>query len=137
MSEIRHSGRIKKINEHQLEVEIQTGSACHGCAVRASCSLPDNAVRIIPVAPLPGKNYRLGEQVTVVMGESQGWLAVFMAFILPLLLVLAVLFSSLALWHNETLSALLSLLILLPYYLILYRFRNRLQKRFHFRLKGE
>lgn len=137
MSEIQHGGIIKSITKNRLEVEIQTGSACHSCAVRGSCSLPDNSTRIIPVSPLPGKTYRLNEKVTVIMQESQGWLAVFMAFILPLLLVLAVLLSTLVLWQNETLAASASLLILAPYYLILYSFRHRLQKRFHFRLKEE
>lgn len=137
MSCIERHGIIKSINGNTLEVEIQSGSACQTCAVRSGCGLPELTRRLIPVVVSAPDHYHVGDTVIVTMNQKQGRTAVFLAFILPLLIMLAALFVTYALWKNENLSAILSLFVLIPYYLMLHIFRIPLKKRFLFKLKEE
>lgn len=137
MSCIERQGIIKSIKGNTLEVEIQSGSACQTCAARSGCGLPEQTRRLIPVI-VPASDHRhVGDIVTVTMNQNLGRMAVFLAFILPLLLMLAVLFLTHAISEDENLSAISSLSVLVPYYLMLHIFRIPLKKRFLFKLKEE
>ncbi len=137
MSCIEHRGIIKSIKNNLLEVEIQSGSACQTCVARSGCSLPELTRRLIPVVVLTPDQYQVGNSVTVIMNQKLGWTAVCLAFILPLLLMVTVLFLTYAIWKNENLSAILSLFVPAFYYLMLHIFRTPLKKRFLFSLKEE
>ena len=61
-------------------------------------------------------------------------MAVVWAYAMPLVLMLAVLFVSLAVCVSETLSALLALLALIPYYMLVYIFRSRIREQVAFQI---
>jgi sigma-E factor negative regulatory protein RseC len=69
------------------------------------------------------------------MEESLGQKAVLMGYGLPLVVLVGSIILFLSLLNHEGLAALLSILMLVPYYLILYLFRKRLQKEFRFRIE--
>lgn len=72
----------------------------------------------------------------VVIAENRGWIAVFFAYILPLLLVLSTLVITLIFTASETSAAIYSLAVLIPYYLVLMLFRRSFARRFSFKIKN-
>jgi positive regulator of sigma E activity len=86
--------------------------------------------------PCTGINYSTGQEVTVVMRELSGFKALFYGYILPFILVLATLIIVYAITGSEALSGLISLGILVPYYITLYFLRDYLKKVFKFELEG-
>jgi sigma-E factor negative regulatory protein RseC len=62
-----------------------------------------------------------------------GWKAIFYGFFLPLVVMVAVLFVSYALGSSEIQAALYGIGSLIPYYLLLYVFRKKIEKDFVFK----
>ena len=70
------------------------------------------------------------------MGIGQGNKAAVLAYLLPVILLLAVLFVCLGLGLSEGLSALISFIALIPYYIVLYLQRDKLKKRFEYTIEA-
>jgi len=79
--------------------------------------------------------YSPGEEVTVLFRETQGFQALFYGYVLPFLVVFLTLIITYSLTNNEVLAGLMSLGILIPYYITLYFFRDFLKKVFKFELE--
>ncbi len=67
--------------------------------------------------------------------KSLGFKALFLGYILPFLLLVITLFTSLTITKNEGLAGLLSVGVLLPYYLGLYFFRKKISNTFIFEIE--
>ena len=67
--------------------------------------------------------------------ESKGFTALFYGYVLPFLIVLATLVAANSFTNNELVSGLLSLAVLIPYYITLYLFRHLLKKVFKFEVE--
>ena len=65
-----------------------------------------------------------------------GLQAVLLAFVFPLIIVFAAIVTGTSMQWEETTSGLTGLLLLVPYYCILYFLRDKLKKRFIFTLKN-
>ncbi len=79
-------------------------------------------------------NVKPGDEVTIFMKQSNGYLAVLLAYVIPLVTILFSLIIFLTLKMPELTAGLLSLIMLIPYFTILYLFRNRINERFIFTL---
>lgn len=132
---IIHPGIIDRIAEGKVFVKILSASACSSCHAKSICSISEVEEKVIEAEHDPAGNYQPGEQVMVKMEESLGHKAVIMGYVLPLVVLLVSILVFLSLFHHEGLAALLSMLMLIPYYLVLYLFRNKLQKVFRFRIE--
>ncbi|MEG1587319.1 MAG: SoxR reducing system RseC family protein [Bacteroidales bacterium] len=113
---------------------IIQNSACSACHAKSACTASDSAEKIIEV-PYFSNDLQIGQQVTVVGSKTMGWKAVWYAFILPFLLLMAVLTVITETTGNELWAGLLALAVLVPYYLILYILRNKMKSNFTFTLK--
>ena len=80
--------------------------------------------------------FKKGDKVEVSFSRSQGPKALFLGYLLPFLFVIVTLFISYEITGDEVLAGISSLLILIPYYIILYTFRSRLKREFTFKLKA-
>ena len=69
------------------------------------------------------------------MGVGQGNLAAVLAYLVPLVLLVAVLFAALGLGAGEGLAALIAIAALVPYYLLLYWKRDKLKRRFRYEIE--
>ena len=69
------------------------------------------------------------------MAIGQGNKAAVLAYLIPIILLLAVLFTCLGIGLGEGLSALISIAVLIPYYTILYFQRDKLKRRFEYRIE--
>ena len=132
---ISHEGVVTKIADDELEIKILAQSACAACHAKSACGMGEQAEKILTVPRPKDKNFALGQRVNVRMAIGQGNTAAILAYLLPILLLLAVLFTCLGLGLNDGLSALISIVALIPYYIVLYLKRDQLKKRFEYSIE--
>jgi len=134
---IKHTGFVSKLSDHEIEATIAVSTACAGCHASSSCGMSDNTSRVITISQCD-KNVNLGDRVDIVGSQSTGLSAVLFAYILPFFAVMITLILSLSFFNTSELRAgLYSLLILPPYYLVLYFFKGKFEKKYTFRIVSE
>lgn len=106
-------------------------SACASCHAKGACTASDTSEKLIEVALEDAGEVQPGQLVTVNVESSAGNVALFYGYILPFLLVFVALIVSIN-FVSEVYAGLISLGILLPYYVLLYILRNKMGKRFRF-----
>jgi sigma-E factor negative regulatory protein RseC len=132
---IIHPGIIESINEDKVFVKILSKSACSSCHAKEVCTIANVEEKIIEAENDPGGRWKPGDEVMVRMEESLGRKAVLIGYVLPLAVLLISIIVFLLLLKHQGLAALLSILMLVPYYFVLYLFRKRLRKEFIFRIQ--
>ena len=132
---IIHPGIIENIKVDKITVRILSQSACSSCHAKGACTVADIEEKIIEADLDPSQDWKAGDQVMVRMEESMGRKAVLLGYGLPLVVLVASIILFLSFLKHEGLAALLSILMLVPYYLTLYLFRGRLRKEFRFRIE--
>jgi len=128
---ISHIGTIKSINNQRFIVKITSQTACSSCHAKGSCSSSEQEEKEIDVQPAHG-NFVIGEVVQVITTTSQGYAAVVLAYLLPLILLVTTLLTILSLEAGEAIAAMGALMILIPYYWLLYHYRDKIKSSFHF-----
>jgi len=131
---IEHDGIVQKTDGQSVFVKISSASACTGCHAEKLCNLSAAEEKLVEVKG----DYKLypGDNVTVLMKKSMGYTALFMGYVFPLILVVSVLIILASIKVPEIIAGTGSLGILIPYYLALYFFRNRISKKFTFSIKA-
>jgi sigma-E factor negative regulatory protein RseC len=117
-----------------LIVNIVNQSACSSCHAKGACSVADYQDKEIEITHFT-KQYSVGQQVNVIFQESKGFTALIWGYVFPFFLVLFTLIAALEITGNELKSGILSLVILIPYYITLYFFRHLLKKVFKFEVE--
>lgn len=129
---ISHEGIITGIKGDDIEIKILSKGSCGSCQIKGACNMAEQAEKVLRV-PIPeGKHYDIGQRVNIVMSERQGNKAVFYAYFLPVVVLLASLFILIGIGLNDGISALLSMAVLGLYYLVLYLFRGKIKKKFSY-----
>ena len=116
---ICREGIVRAVNGDDISVEIIVSSACSGCHAKSICIPSDRRQEIITVKNTRQEEYQIGETVELLLETSAGNKAVILAYVLPLVVLLVLLFSCYALTHNELLSVGIGVLGVVLYYLIL------------------
>lgn len=124
-------GIIESIKDNRITVRIDRASACGHCSAQGLCNLADLAERIIEINNSTHV-FSVGEWVQVTMSRSMGNKAILMGYFIPLVLLIATLLTLTACGLADWIAGLVSLLILVPYFILLYIFRERLKKTFTF-----
>lgn len=132
---ICHQGTVIKTSEDCVYVRIEAQSACAACHAKNMCNLTEVQEKIIEVQHNGDREFSAGEQVTVMMKQSQGARALVLGYLIPFLIVLVALFVIAHFTGDEVIAGLSALLLLVPYYIGLYLFRNRMKQTFGFELK--
>lgn len=131
---IEHKGIIDHIEGDMAHVKIDSVSACASCHAKGACTAADQEEKYLDV-PLHGAVYKQGEPVSVQVASHLGFRAVLMGYVYPFLLLMAVLIGLLAAGAAELRAGSIALLSLIPYYILLYVFRNRISRSFTFSIK--
>lgn len=129
--EIVHDGFIKRIDGDVLCVSIIAKSGCASCQLKGNCNLSDMEEKEI-YAEKNRSDYFVGQQVRIRMKESAGLKAVFFAYILPFLFMLAVMIVTSAITPDEGIIGIAAIVSLIPYYIVLYLFKNKIKKNFKY-----
>ena len=132
---ISHEGVVTKITDDELEIKILAQSACAACHAKSACGMGGQAEKILTVPRPKNRAFDLNQRVNVRMAIGQGNKAAILAYLIPIVLLLAVLFACLGLGLNEGLAALISIVALVPYYIVLYLKRDQLKKRFEYTIE--
>ncbi len=132
---IKHPGRVIKVDDSELHVQILSMSACASCHAKGYCSAGDMEHKIVDVKNVYEERYKPGDEVTLVLKRTKGSYAVFLGYILPFLVVLISLIVMTQTMDNEGLAGLLSIAFLVPYYTILFRFRHKIKEQFDFMIE--
>jgi len=134
---VSHEGVVTKITDDELEIKILAQSACAACHAKSACGMGEQAEKILTVPKPKDQTFNLLQKVNVTMAIGQGNKAAVLAYLIPILLLLAVLFVCLGLNLNEGISALISIIAIIPYYVILYSRREKLKRKFEYIIKPQ
>ena len=123
-----HSGVISKLGDSSLTVSLDENVHCESCHAKGTCGISDLTSKEVEI-PISENSYTLNEPVNVVLKKGLGLKAVFWAYVFPFVLMLSTLLIATS-FLKEWVAGLLSLLVLVPYYLLLYVVRDTFKKTF-------
>ena len=132
MENISHPGIVEQITDDKVIVKIIAMSACSSCHAKGMCNVADMEEKIVEVRKIPHRDFQKNDQVTVSMKKSLGSRAVLLGYIFPFVLMIATLLLVLFLIGDEGVAGLSAILILIPYYWLLYIYRKKLKSTFSF-----
>lgn len=133
-AEISHIGKIVDIAPDFITVEIVAESACATCHAAGLCGTADATHKAISVPATVG-DWRVGQEVQVLLRRSMGFKAVWLAYAIPLVVLMAVLLGLNAAGFGELASGLAAIAAVGVYYMFLWLFRNRLKNEYSFYIK--
>ena len=131
---ISHEGIITRIDKDNVQIKILSKSACASCNIKGACNMSEMKEKIIDIPRPKDKNLSIGQEVKISMGLGQANKAVIFAYVIPVILLVGMIFILNALKFDEGINALISIGSLVPYYLILYLFRNNLKRKFEYEI---
>lgn len=123
-----HPGVVTRINGQSVTVKLEGNIHCQSCSARGACGISDSPSREVDLHD-PSGTFRLNEEVSVVLKRELGRKAVFWAYILPFLVMVLTLLAA-SYFYPEWLAGTLSLLVLIPYYLLVHALKGYFRKTF-------
>ena len=129
---IRHEGRVLSVTSVQTKVEILAQTACAACHAKAVCGASNGESRVVTIRREDDGKIRPEDRVNVVIRQGQGFKAVFIAYLIPLFILLVLLLTLPLFFENELVTGLGALGFVALYYLVLAQFRDRLNSGFVF-----
>ena len=123
-----HSGIISKIAGDSIIVSLKQNIHCDSCRAKAACGISKSNTKEVEIIN-SNDSFKINERVKVVLNKTLGFKAVFWAYIFPFLLMFSTLIITSG-FLKEWIAGILSLFILVPYYFILYFFKNVLKGAF-------
>ena len=137
---IEHEGRVIAVDKDYISVEIVNKSACASCHAKGVCGASDEAVKVVEVAQsfaTLADDYQVGETVNVVMSSAMGTQAIWIAYVIPLIVLMASILVFSLCGAGELWMGLGSLGVVALYYLGVYLLRNRISKIFIFSIEKQ
>ena len=123
------------VAEGCVKVRILQTSACAACKVASHCNASDKKVKIVEVFCDDATSYQVGQEVRVTASRQVAANALLLSFGLPFLLLMLILIVTLKLSGNEGVAAIAAIASLVPYYLVLWLFKDRIRQRLAFALE--
>lgn len=131
---IKHSGIISKKNNNILTVDIEAMSACANCHAKGMCTSLDKKTKQIDVNS-SDDSFKIGDKVFILMEEKLGTKAILLGYLIPFIILIVTIIILINLLESEGLAGLCSIAVLIPYYLILFIFRKKIEKTFYFSIE--
>ena len=135
--DIAHRGRIVSITPELTTVEIVSEPACSACHAKGLCSLGDATVKQVELPTRGWDSYAVGDEVQVVLRASMGHKAVWLAYVIPLLVMVAALLGTLAAGGSELLAGGIAIGAIALYYTLIWLLRGRLRNQYVFNIKTD
>ena len=134
-SNICREGIVRAVNGDDISVEIIVSTACSGCHAKSICIPSERRQEVITVKNTRQESYQVGETVELLLETSAGNKAVLLAYVVPLLVLMVLLFGCYALTHKELLSVGVSVLGVVVYYLVLKSFSKGVERKIEFGIR--
>ena len=136
MESVSHKGRIVQVTPEFTTVEIISESACSACHASGLCGMSEYTRKAIEVPTRAWDRFEPGQEVNVVLKASMGHKAVWLAYVAPLAVLLAVLLAMLAAGAGELAAGLGAVGGVMLYYLFLWLLRDRLRREYVFTIEN-
>lgn len=132
---MQHPGTVTAVKPDSVTVQIESVSACASCQAHSRCGFAESKTKTldIPTQSLSHSATRplaVGDPVIVTIDHSRGLLATWWAYVLPAVLLIAVVVGLSLAGFSEPFVILLSFATLGLYILTLYLLRKKLDSRF-------
>ena len=125
-----HDGVVQGVQRGTVTVQIESVSACATCQAHAHCGFAESKNKTLDIPTADWQQFHQGDAVVVHIDESRGMLAVWLAYVLPALLMLAVIIG-LSLAHLPEWTVVLAAFVTLGLYILaLYLRRRKVESRF-------
>lgn len=131
---ISHEGIITGIDNNNVQVKILSKSACVSCNIKGACNMSEMKEKIIVIPRPNDKELSMGQEVTVSMGLGQANKAVIFAYVIPTIILFSMIFILNYFKVEEGINALISIGSLIPYYLILFLFKDKIKRKFEYEI---
>ena len=131
-NEIAHTGRIIEIDKDFTTVEITVSSACSSCHAKGLCGMSEDEDKVIMVPTDPYTLREVGDEVMVKTKMTMGLKAVWISYVVPLVILLILILSLSAVFENEYMTGLISIAGVALYYFGIWLFKDRLSDEFVF-----
>lgn len=132
---IEHPGRVLAIDGDRIDVQMTVDSACAACKAAAACGMGESRDKVVSLLTASASLYKEGEEVMVSIERRMGVKAATYAYIFPFFIMVAVLLIMFQIGFAETAAGLSALGSIGVYYIVLYFFRNRIEKEIIFKLR--
>lgn len=129
-SPITHLGEVIAHQGHQVLVRIHQQSACATCAAAHLCRTSESRERVMRVPLADATLFPVGSRVRLRVDERRGLQASAVAYMAPVLMVLAVLVGVHMAGLSDVIAAAGCVVALFLYFGVLYLLRARLARRF-------
>lgn len=129
---ICRDGIVRKIEEGHLLVEITVSSACGECRAKSICMPSERKQELVEAQNPYHQEFVVGEVVTLNLQSSSGRKAVILGYLMPFLVLLASFLLTFLFTDKEWIPVLVSLVCTFLYFVVLYRFKNRMDEQFTF-----
>lgn len=137
MESVAHKGKITSVTPQLTTVEIISESACSACHAKGLCSMSESTAKLIEVPTRGWDTYEVGQEVNVVLKASMGHKAVWVAYVAPLIVMVAVLMTMLALHAGELAAGLAAIGGIALYYSVIWLLRDRLRDEYIFTIENK
>lgn len=127
--EVTHTGIVKTTDSTGITISMIVNSGCASCQIKGSCNMSEQTEKELNIE-CDSNSYKVGQMVKVHLQSSQGFLALFLGYIIPLIVLIAVVVITMSITQEEGIAGLVGLASLAPYYLILYLSRNKIKNKF-------
>ena len=135
-NKIKHSGVVERIEGDSVQVRIVQTSACAACKVAKHCNASESKEKIVDVLHADTSRLHVGDAVQVAASTQVAARALLMGFGLPFVVMVVALVVLLVLTGSEAVAALGGIAALLPYYGLLYLFRDSIRDRLAFTIEA-
>ena len=132
---ISHRGRVVEITPELTSVEIISEAACASCHAKGLCGLGESKSKLVQLPTSPYMDLAPGDEVEVLLSASMGHKAVWIAYVIPCFLLIAVLLILNATAVGELASGLCAIASVLVYYFVVWLFGGRLRNEYIFKIK--
>ena len=132
---IEHSGVILSVDPDIVTVEIINKSACSSCSSKSACFLGESESKVVQVENRGYHLFEEGESVNMVLKRSLGFKALWLSYLVPLIILIVMLLLMTQLGFSEPVVGLCIVGGIAVYYFVIYLLRGKLKKEFVFTIE--
>lgn len=133
--DISHKGRVLEVTPQFTTVEIISESACSACHAKGLCSLSDSKAKTVMVPTSGWDSFSPGDEVNVVLKLTMGYKAVWLAYVVPLFVLVVVLLGLVAAGVKDIYAGMGAIGAVALYYSVIFLLRSKLNNQYIFKLE--
>lgn len=133
--EIYHDGKIIEITPEFTSVEIISSSACSQCHAKGLCGFSEEESKVVMVPTSSYTERKVGDTVTLALKQTMGLKAVWISYVIPLIILMILVLSLSSVIDNEVWTGLAAIGGVALYYLVIWLLQDKLKNEFVFYIK--